>query len=91
MDSMQSAVNLEGESPLFSACVDQGLNPMLGVATLLVANGRCDGPAKTFSGENLWRGSPSLSRMGGRTEGPLLKNYTCGQGGVHEIVHGKHC
>lgn len=50
---MQGAINLEGESPLFSGCVDQGLNPVLGIATLLVASGRCDGPAKTLSGENL--------------------------------------
>lgn len=73
---MQSAINLKGESLLFSGCMDQGLNPLLGVATLLVASGRCDGAAKTLSGETLWGGSSSLSRMGGMTEGPLLKNYT---------------
>lgn len=73
MDSLQGRINLEVES-LFLGCVDRGLNPVLGVATFLVASGRYDGPAKTFSGKNSCGGSSSLCITGGGTEGSLLKD-----------------
>lgn len=70
---------------MFSGCMGRGLNPVLGVATCLVASGGRDGPAKTSVERTA--GRLFLTFQNGRKDrGSLLKKYTCGQGGVHECA-----